>query len=313
MNSELSNLVWEQKFRPDTVAETILPTKSRKEINDDLNKGVIPNYLFSGASGVGKTTLARAIANHLEADLLYVNASLDNGIDILRTNILQFVSTVSFSDSKKIVLLDEADHLSNATQPALRGFLDEFSSNATFIFTCNHKHRIIDALISRLTVIDFKFSKEERKDAAMSMLKRCCQILDGEGITYDKKAVAGVVAKNFPDFRKTLGELQRYSASGTIDSGILALSDDSNISELSKLIKGKDFTKCRQWIANNQMDSATFYRAIYDKILPDLVPATVPQIILIIAEYQHMAQGSIDIEINQIAAIIKIMQSAVWK
>ena len=313
MNSELSNLVWELKYRPENVEDTILPEATKKMIKSFLASESLPNFLFSGSSGVGKSTLAKAIASELDADLLFINASLSGNIDTIRTDITQFVSTVSFTGSKKIVVCDEADGLTNASQPAMRGFLDEFSSNATFFFTCNHKHRIIPALISRLTVIDFKFSKEERQGAAIAMLKRCCQILDGEGVTYDKKAVAGVVAKNFPDFRKTLGELQRYSASGTIDSGILALSEDSNIAELSKLIKAKDFTKSRQWIANSQMDSATFYRAIYDKILPDLVSATIPQIILIIAEYQHMSQGSVDQEICQVAAVIKIMQSAVWK
>lgn len=314
MNSELENLVWEQRFRPTTVADTILPATTKQMIQEVLKSGKIPNFLFHGTSGVGKTTLARAIAKELDADLLFINASLDGNIDTLRTTISQFVSSVSFTDSKKIVLLDEADYLNpQSTQPAMRGFLDEFSSNAIFILTCNHKNRIIEALLSRLTLIDFRFSKEEKQSAAMGMLKRCCQILDSESIEYDKKAVAGVVTKNFPDFRKTLGELQRYSTSGVIDSGILAQSDHGNISDLIKLVKGKDFNKIRQWIANNQMDSATFYRSIYDRMLPDLVPVSIPEIILLIADSQFQASNSVDLEINQTAALIKIMQTAVWK
>lgn len=314
MSSELNNLVWEQKFRPKTVAETILPEATKKMILENMASGNIPNYLFTGTSGVGKTTLARAMAEELGADLLFVNASMDRNIDTLRTTISQFVSTVSFSDSKKMVLMDEADHLNPlSTQPALRGFLDEFSSNAIFIFTCNFKHRIIDPLLSRLTVVDFKFSKEERQPAAGAMLKRCCQILDSEGVKYDRKAVAGVVSKNFPDFRKTLGELQRYSTSGEIDTGILALTEESTFGELVKSIKGKDFGKCRQWVANNQTDAASFYRSLYDRMLPDLVPASVPQIILILADRQFQAAQSVDQEINQVAAIIQIMQSAAWK
>lgn len=314
MNSELANLVWEQKHRPTDVASTILPTETKKMIQDIISSGNIPNFLFSGTSGVGKTTLARAIAQELGADLLFINASIDGNIDTLRTTISQFVSTVSFTDSKKIVLLDEADHLNpQSTQPAMRGFLDEFSSNAIFILTCNFPSRIISPLLSRLTVVDFKFSKESKNSAAIEMMKRCCTILDDESVKYDKKAVAAVVMKNFPDFRKTLVELQRYSTSGEIDSGIVAVSSESNIKELFDAIKGKDFTKCRQWIANNSMDSAVFYRTLYDKLLPELVPQTVPQIILHINDFQYQATSSVDQEINQIAFLINIMSCVQFK
>lgn len=311
--SNLSNLVWEQRFRPTSVIDTILPDTTKKMIQDVISSGNIPNFLFAGTSGTGKTTAARAIAHQLGADLLFINASLDSGIDTLRTTITQFVSTVSFTDSKKIVLLDECDHLSNSTQPALRGFMDEFSSNAIFIFTCNHKSRIIDALLSRLMVVDFKFAKEEKISAAKQMLIRCCNILDQESVKYDKSAVAALVQKNFPDFRKTLVELQRYSASGQIDSGIVAISNDSNMSELFTFIKGKDFTKCRQWVTNNSLDSATFYRGIYDKMLPELIPQSVPTLILQINEFQHQATSSVDLEINQIAFIINVMRDAQFK
>lgn len=314
MINELSNLVWEQRFRPTLVKDTILPAATKKMIMEIMESGNIPNFLFSGTSGVGKTTLARAIAEELGADLLYINASLDRNIDTLRTTIMQFVSTVSFSDSKKIVLLDESDNLNPlSTQPAMRGFLDEFSSNATFIFTCNFKHKIIAPILSRLTIVDFKFSKDEKQSAAIAMLKRCTQILDQQGIKYDKKAVAAVVMRNFPDFRKTLVELQRYSTSGEIDSGIVAITEDSTISELIKSIKVKDFNKCRQWVANNQMDAATFYRSLYDKLLPELVSATIPQVILVIANSQFQSAHSADLEINQVAALIQIMQSAAFR
>jgi DNA polymerase III delta prime subunit len=310
----LENLVWELKYRPKLVVNTILPASTRKQINDFMSRGNLPPLLFHGAAGTGKSTLALAIAEETGADLLFINASLDGNIDTLRTSISQFVSTVSFSDSKKMVLLDECDHLNpQSTMPALRGFLDEFSSNSNFIFTANFPNRIIAPLLSRLTCIDFKFSKDDVQLASIQMLKRCCFILDSENIKYDKKSVAALVTKNFPDFRKTIGELQRYSASGEIDTGILVNNDVTNLEELVGFIKNKEFGKCRQWVANNQLDSQTFYRGLYDRLLPLLVSASVPQVILVIADRQHQSVVSVDQEINQIAAITQIMSSATFK
>jgi len=313
----LKNLVWEQKYRPLTIADTILPAQTRKAIEDIMANGNIPNFVFYGTAGIGKTTLAQAIAAETGADLLFINASLSGNIDTLRTDITQFVSSVSLSDSdtKKIVVLDEADYLNaQSTQPALRGFIDEFSSNAIFILTCNYKERLIEPLRdSRMTPLEFKFTKEDRTAAAMQMLKRACTILDTEGVTYDKKAVAALITKCFPDFRKTLNALQFYSASGTIDSGILVNNDATRMEELVAHVKAKEFGKCRQWVANNQTDSQSFYRGLYDRMLPLLVPATVPQVILIIADRQAQSRDSVDQEINQIASLIQIMQAAVFK
>lgn len=302
------NQVWEHRYRPKTIDDTVLPANVKKMLKEQLESGKLPNYLFCGPPGTGKTTCAYAIANTLDADVLFVNASLDSNIDTLRTKITQFVSTVSFTDSKKIVVLDEADYLNpNSVMPALRGFLDEFSSNALFIFTCNFPERIISPLQSRLTRIDFKFSKEEKQSAMTQMFKSACKVLDAEGVTYDKKSVAGLVSKNFPDFRKTIVELQRYSSSGTIDSGILATIDDTGINELGTFLKEKSFTKVRQWIANNQMDSSQFYRLFYDKISLQLIPQSVPQLILLIGEAQFKASHSIDQEINAAAFCVQVM------
>jgi DNA polymerase III delta prime subunit len=303
------NQVWEHKYRPKTIDDTVLPATVKKMLKEQLESGNLPNYLFCGPPGTGKTTCAYAISGFLDADVLFINASLDGNIDTLRTKITQFVSTVSFTDSKKIVVLDEADYLNpTSVMPALRGFLDEFSSNALFIFTCNFPERIISPLQSRLTRIDFKFSKDEKQTAMAQMFKSACKVLDSEGVTYDKKSVAGLVSKNFPDFRKTIVELQRYSSSGTIDSGILATIDDTGINELAGFLKEKSFTKVRQWIANNQMDSSQFYRLFYDKIAGLLIPQSIPQLILLIGESQFKASHSIDQEINNAAFCIQVMR-----
>ena len=277
-------------------------------VSELVKSGKIPPLLFSGTAGIGKTTLAYAIAKELDADILFVNASLEGNMDTLRTKITQFVTAASLTDSPKIVLLDEADYLSNQTQPALRGFLDSFGSTTIFIFTCNFKNRLIDPLLSRLTVVDFKFDKSQKQEAAKQMLARCCYILDQENVSYDKKAVAGLVTKNFPDFRRTVAELQRYSTGGSIDSGILAQMDEGGINELVDLIKNKEFTKLRSWVANNQLDSSSFYRLFYDKVSTKLVTSSVPQLILLIAEYQYRAASDIDQEINQTAFIIEVMK-----
>lgn len=311
----LENLVWSEKYRPKTLDDIVLPIATKKMIKEQIASGNVPNFLFASSSpGTGKTTVAHAIGNELGADVLFINASLDSNIDMLRTRITQFVSTVSFTDSKKIVVLDEADYLnSTSVMPAMRGFLDEFSSNALFIFTCNYPERIIPALQSRLTRIDFKFSKEEKSSAMIQMLKRICSILEQENIKFDKKTVAALISKNFPDFRKTIVELQRYSSSGEIDSGILATIDDTGINDLVSAMKEKNFTKCRQWIATNQMDSSQFFRLFYDKVSLLMVPQSVPALILHIGESQFRAAFSVDLEVNQAAFLVSVLRDCSFK
>ncbi len=309
----LENLVWELKYRPKKVDDVVLPASTKKMVKDQLKSGKLPVWLFSGSPGTGKSTLAYAIANELDADVLFINSSLDSSIDILRTKITQFVSTVSFTDSRKLVIMDEFDYVSAQSQPAMRGFLDTFSDNAVFIFTCNYPERIIQPLQSRMTRVDFRFSKDEKSSAMMQMLKSVCKILELENITYDKKAVAALVQKNFPDFRKTIGELQRYSSAGEIDSGILAIVDETGINDLIQSLKDKNFAKMRSWIANNQMDSTQFFRLFYDKVSTMLIPQSVPQLILLIGEAQFKAAFSIDVEINSVSFCVQVMSQCQFK
>lgn len=445
--SNIKNLVWSEKWRPSKLDECILSEPIKKLLKDQIGSGKLSNYLFSGGAGIGKTTAAYAIAKELDADILYINASLDSGIDTLRTKITQFVSTVSFTNSRKIVLLDEGDYLNcfsgsqeiilsdnkvislakledlldqevnllsynfktklpeeskavvfvsgekelfeveledgsrmvctedhpffdqagnaatihsgslfvvnsdmlkivsiksvgvqkvydvttesenhnfllsngvvahncTSTQPALRGFMDTFSDNATFIITCNYPNRIIAPLHSRLSHVEFKFTKEEKKAAAMQMMQRIFMILESEKIGFDKKTIAGLITRNFPDFRRTLVELQRYSSSGVIDSGILASIEDTGFDELTNALKEKSFVRCRQWVANNTMESTQFYRMFYDKMSTLLQPASVPQMILLLADFGFKATHSVDQEINSMAFLVTFMQSCQFK
>lgn len=309
---KLENLIWTEASRPSKIDDVILPESTKNQIKDMIKSNNLTHMLFSGSAGTGKTTLAKAIANEIDADVMFINASNENGIDVLRTKITQFASTVSFTGSKKMIILDEADHLTGNVQAALRGALEEFAS-VLFVLTCNYKNRIIDPLISRLNVVDFTFSKTEKQTAAMAMLKRCCSILESNNVEYDKKVVAALITKRFPDFRKTISELQKYAASGCIDAGILSTFDESGINDLTKLLKEKNFTGCRQWVANASLDPSSFFRAFYDKISIELEQKAVPQLILHIANYQEKATRGVDQEINFMAFIIEVLRDCQFK
>lgn len=312
--SKVKDLIWSERYRPKTIDECILPKETINQVREFITAENIPNFLFCGSPGTGKTTLAKAICNMIGAEPLFINASNENGIDVLRTKIMQFASTVSFDNSKKVVILDEADYLNaNSIQPAFRSFIEEFSNNCTFIFTCNYKNRIIEPLRSRLTVIDFKITNEEKMTMAGGMLKRVCKILEDEGVEYDKKVVAALITKHFPDFRKTILELQRYSISGKIDSGILTNLDEENFNVLLSSVKEKNFSAVRQWVANNNIEPTSFFRAFYDKATPKLIPQTIPQLILLIGEYQFRAAQSVDQEINAMAFLVEVMQQCQFK
>ena len=307
--------LWVEKYRPKTIDECILPESLKQTFKEFISSGQLPNFLFSGTAGVGKTTVAKALCNEVGAEYLLINGSEESGIDILRTKIKSFASSVSLTDSKKVVILDEADYLNaNSTQPALRGFIEEFSANCRFIFTCNFKNRIIEPLHSRCSVVEFKIDNKDKQTIAAGFFKRATTILKDENIEFDPKVVAEVVTRHFPDYRRILNELQRYSVTGKIDSGILVNLSDESYRELVKNLKEKDFTSVRKWVAkNSDIETTQLFRDLYDKAVDFLEPKSIPQLVLILADYQYKAAFVADHELNTVAAMTEIMIQCQFK
>lgn len=301
--------VWCEKYRPNLIKDIILPSSIKDAAEGYVKQGKLGTIIFSGGAGVGKTTLARCIANELGADFMVVNASLENGIDTIRTKISQFASTMSFSDSKKITLLDEADFCSPNAQASLRGFIEEFSANHAIIMTCNFKSRLIEPLHSRAAVFDFKIPKKEKAALATQFFKRVIQILDNEKVEYEKSVVAEVVNKFFPDFRRCLNELQKYATSGKIDSGILVNFTTDSIKALFESLKNKKFNDMRKWVAENDLDSTQFFRAVYDSAADYMDTKSLPSLILLVGQYQYQAAFCSDQEINNAAFCTELMLS----
>jgi len=265
--------------------------------------------MLTGTAGVGKTTVALAMCDEIGVNNLFINSSDERGIDTLRTKIKGYASTISLTGGRKVIILDEADYLTPEAQAGLRGAIEEFSSNCTFIFTCNFKSRLIDALHSRCSVIDFSLNKDEKPEMAALFLKRIEQILTQEKITYDRPAVVKIIQKFFPDYRRTLNELQRYSNSGSIDAGIVSqVSDIRKISELVKNLKEKNFAEMRKWVVvNSDIEPARVYRKIYDSLYEYLKPNSIPQAVVILAKYQYQSAFVADQEINLVACLTEIM------
>lgn len=303
-----------EKYRPKTVAECVLPESLADTFTDIVKLGDIPNMILSGGAGCGKTTVARALCDELGRDVLFINASEDGGIDTLRTRIRQFASAVSLGGGIKVVILDEADYLNpQSTQPALRGFIEEFAKNCRFILTCNFKHRIIEPLHSRCTCIDFKIPAKEKPKMAKQFLSRTKMILDAEKIQYDERVLAELIIQHFPDFRRVLNEIQRYSVSGSIDTGILVASDVST-ETLVKALKTKNFGEIRKWVVDNSdRDTAHVFRKIYETLLDVLQPSAIPQAVLTISEYQHRAAFAADQEINLAACCVALASECTFK
>lgn len=304
-----------EKYRPTKIEDCVLPKSIKQMFTDIAKSGDVPNLILNGGAGCGKTTVAKALCNELGIDYLFVNASEDSGIDVLRTRIRNFASTVALGGGKKVVILDEADYLNpQSTQPALRGFIEEFAVNCRFIMTCNFKSRIIEPLHSRCTVIDFKIPAKEKPTLAQEFLARAKFVMDAEGIQYDEKVVAQLIVKNFPDFRKVLNLIQRYSVSGSIDSGILATSSDITVKSLIDAMRKKDFNAIRKWaVDNSDKEMAGIFRRIYDALQDNIEPSSIPQAVLILSEYQYKSAFVADQEINLVACCLMLASDCAFK
>ena len=311
----MSEFLWVEKYRPQTIDDCILPDSLKKTFKEFIASGQLPNFLFCGTAGVGKTTVAKALCNEIGAEFLLINGSEESGIDVLRTKIKSFASTVSLTDSKKVVILDEADYLNaNSTQPALRGFIEEFSNNCRFIFTCNFKNRIIEPLHSRCSVIEFKIDNKDKQQIAANFFKRAAGILKEQNIEFDPKVVAEVVTKHFPDYRRNLNELKRYSVAGKIDAGILVNLSQESFRELVGFLKEKKFGDVRKWVAkNSDIETTQLFKELYDNSVEFLEPSTIHHLVLILADYQYKAAFVADHELNTTAAMVEIMMQCKFK
>ena len=313
----MSDFIWVEKYRPKTIEDCILPENIKKTFSEFLNKGEIPNMLLAGPPGVGKTTVAKALCNELGVDYYVINGS-DEGrfLDTVRTNAKNFASTVSLtSESKhKVIIIDEADNTTSDVQLLLRASIEEFQNNCRFIFTCNYKNKIIEPLHSRCAVVEFGIKGKEKQGVAAQFFKRIKFILDQEKIDSENKVLVELINKHFPDWRRVLNELQRYSVSGRIDSGILAAFSDVAVSDLIKNLKTKNFPEVRKWVNNNMdNDTSVLFRRIYDSLYESLVPNTIPAAVLVIAKYQYQMAFVADQEINMLACLTEIMVECEFK
>ena len=311
----MSDFLWVEEYRPKTIDDCILPQSLKTLFTSFIEKGELSNLLFSGTAGIGKTTVAKALCQQLNCDWIMINGSEEGGIDVLRNKIKNFASTVSLSGGKKVVILDEADYLNpQSTQPALRGFIEEYHKNCRFILTCNFKNRIIGPLHSRFSNLEFKIANKDKPKLASKLFERATYILKEQNVDFEKEVLAELIKKHFPDFRKLINELQRYSVAGTIDAGILVNVSDENLKTLVSHLKGKEFGDMRKWVVNNiDNDPVKIFRKIYDSMYENLQPETIPHAVLIIADYQYKSAFVADQEINLVACLTELMSQVKFK
>jgi DNA polymerase III delta prime subunit len=311
----LQDFLWVEKYRPKKVEDTILPPDLKATFQQFVDNKEIPNLILAGGPGIGKTTIARAMLEEIDCSYIVINGSMNGNIDTLRNEIKNFASTVSFKGGRKYVILDEADYLNpQSTQPALRNFMEEFSANCGFILTCNFLNRIITPLHSRCSVVQFKINKADRPKLATQFYGRVMKILETEGVQFDAKVLPELIMKYFPDWRRVLNELQRYAASGKIDSGILANVKDVSLKNLASALKEKDFSTMRKWVVENlDNDPAAIFRNIFDTANEHLQPNSIPQLVILLADYQYKSAFVTDQEINLVAFLTEVMASCEFK
>jgi replication-associated recombination protein RarA len=307
------DFLWVEKYRPKTINECILDSSLKDTFNQIVKGGELPNMMFTGTAGVGKTTIAKALCNELDLDYIIVNGSEDGNIDTLRGKIKQFASTVSLQGGYKVVILDEADYLNpQSTQPALRGFIEEFSNNCRFILTCNFKNRIIEPLHSRCSV--YEFNVGNKAVMAGEFMVRLSDILQAENVKADAPVIAELIMKYLPDWRRVINECQRYGMSGTIDSGILVTLSETSVVGLMKDLKGKNFKGMRKWVTDNMdIESAKLFRLVYDNMTDYIDPSYIPQLVITLAEYSYKDAFVSDHELNTVACLTEIMAQGKFK
>lgn len=310
----MEEVLWVEKYRPKSIDDCVLPTSLKETFSEMVDKKQIPNLLLSGGPGVGKTTVAKAMLESLNCDYIVINGSMNGNIDTLRNEIKDFASTISFTTTRKFVILDEADYLNaQSTQPALRNFMEEYSKNCGFILTCNFKNRIIDPLHSRCSVVEFKIDKNDKPKLASNFMKRVDHILTSENVKYDKKVVAQMIMNYFPDWRRVINELQRYSVIGEIDVGILSNFGEDNINKLIGFLKNKQFENMRKWVAENEIDTTSLFRKLYDLSSKVMKNTSIPQLAITLADYQYKAAFVADHEINLVACLTELMTDCEFK
>ena len=311
----METFLFVEKYRPTTVKDCILTKELQETFLKFVNQRNIPNLLLSGGAGVGKTTVAKAMVEEIGATWYMINGSEESGIDVLRTKLKNFASTVSLEGGKKYVIIDEADYLNpQSTQPALRGMIEEFHKNCGFILTCNFKNRIIGPLHSRFSNIEFKIVNKDKPKLASKLFERATYILKEQNVDFEEKVLAELIKKHFPDFRKLINELQRYSIAGTIDAGVLVNVSDENLKTLISHLKTKEFSNMRKWVVNNiDNDPVKIFRKIYDGMYESLQPETIPHAVLIIADYQYKSAFVADQEINLVACLTELMSQVKFK
>ena len=309
----MEHLLWTEKYRPKNIEDCILPERLKKPFQEYVTQKNIPNLLLTGGAGVGKTTVAKAMCNEIGCDFMIINGSDENGIDMVRNKITNYASSMSFTGGRKVIIIDEADYLSANAQAAFRNAIEEFAGNCSFIFTCNFKNKIIEPLHSRCAVIEFTLKASEKSSMAAQFFKRIQTILSDEEIAYETPVVAELIKKHFPDFRRVINELQRFSKFGKIDTGVLAQIIDVSLADIIKFIKDKDFGAIRKWVASNDVDPASLYRKLYDNLYEVLKPQSIPQAVIIIADYQYKQAFVSDQEINLVACLTELMVSLEFK